>query len=104
MSCFMYLLLSVYDVLLKILKWPFNTFYVETSWKVLSMNTKNWDVDGSSSGSFEIVRFGLTDAEESCYDNFIHVLCVGIMVETSLCCFEVDLARKNLARKFLLKV
>jgi hypothetical protein len=38
-----------------------------------SLNNINWDIDGSSSGSFEMVRFGLIDAEGSCYGNFIHI-------------------------------
>lgn len=50
---------------------------METSWKVLSLNTKNSDMDGSSSGSFEMVRFGLIYAEGSCYDNFIRIPDVG---------------------------
>jgi hypothetical protein len=50
---------------------------VESSWKALSLSTKNWDMDGSSSGSFEMVRFELIDAEGSCYDNFIHNPDVG---------------------------
>jgi len=50
---------------------------VETSSKVLSLNTTNWDMDGSGSGSFEMVRFGLIDAEWLCYDNFIHIPDVG---------------------------
>jgi hypothetical protein len=50
---------------------------VETSWKVLSLKAKNWYMDGSSSGSFEMVRFGLIDAEGSRYDNFIQIPDVG---------------------------
>jgi len=53
---------------------------VQTSWKVLSLNTNNWDMDGSSSGLFEMLRFGLIDAEGPCYDNFIHIPDVGYLV------------------------
>lgn len=44
---------------------------------MLSLKTKNWDMNGSGSGSFEMVSFGLIDAEWSCYDNFIHIPDVG---------------------------
>lgn len=44
---------------------------------MLSLNTKKWDMDGSSSGSFEMVKFGLIAAEGLCYDNFIHISDMG---------------------------